>query len=187
MDGYSTITGFSHLSFEDISPADLIHRRTDGAEWATLLRASRRQSNRDMEPLRVQRSHHLVASMLNGRLPSISRLTRRSPVVHRQFRPKRIQPNRSTPNSVNCDTANYLRAACPNEIFSSKFWTEWSRSAASCDGRRSTELQSNYCDKGNSFAINIAISHKRKSQYVSFQQPRQRVNESIGFDLLRAL
>jgi hypothetical protein len=152
-----------------------------------LLRVSRRQSNRDREPLRVQRTHHLVASMLNGRLPSISRLTRRSPVVHGLSRPKRIQPSRSTPNSVNSDTANYLRAACPNEIFLSKFWTEWSRSAASCDVRRSTELQSNYCDKGNSFAINIAILHKRKSHYVSFQQPRQRVNGSIGFDLLRAL
>ena len=168
-------------------PADLIHRRTDGAEWATLLRVSRRQSNRDMEPLRVQRSHHLVASMLNGRLPSISRLTRRSPVVHGLFRPKRIQPNRSTPYSVNSDTANYLRAACPKEIFLSKSWTEWSRSAASCDVRRSTERQSNYCDKGNSFAINIPISHKRKPHYVSFQQPKQPVNGSIGFDPLRAL
>jgi hypothetical protein len=108
---------------EIFPPADLIHRRTDGAEWATLLRVSRRQSNRDMEPLRVQRSHHLVASMLNGRLPSISRLTRRSPVVHGLFRPKRIQPNRSTPYSVNSDTANYLRAACPKEIFLSKSWT----------------------------------------------------------------
>jgi hypothetical protein len=126
--------------------------------------------------------------MLNGRLPSISRLTRRSPIVHGLFRPKRIQPNRSTPYSVNSDTANYLRAACPKEIFLSKSWTEWSRSAASCDVRRSTELQRDYCDKGNSFAINIAILHKRKSHYVSIQQPRQRVNdESIGFDLLRAL
>jgi len=83
--------------------------------------------------------------------------------------------------------SEFSRAACPNEIFLSKFWTEWSRSAASCDVRRSTELQSNYCDKGNSFAINIAVLHKRKSHYVSFQQPRQRVNGSIGFDLLRAL
>lgn len=142
------------------------------------MRVSRRQSNRDIEPLRVQHNHHLVASMLNGRLPSISRLIRRSPVVHGLSRPKRSQPNRSTPNSVNSDTANYLRAACPNEIFLSKFWTEWSRSVASRDVRRSTELQSKYCDKGNSFAINIAILHKRKSHYVSFQQPRQRVNES---------
>jgi hypothetical protein len=168
-------------------PADLIHRRTDGAEWATLLRVSRRQSNRDMEPLRVQRSHHLVASMLNGRLPSISRLTRRSPVVHGLFRPKRIQPNRSTPNSVNSDTANYLRAACPREIFLSKSWTEWSRSAASCEVCRSSERQRNYCDKGNSFAINIPVSHKPKPHYVSFQQPRQPLNGSIGFDPLRAL
>lgn len=149
-------------------PADLIHRRADGAEWATLLRVSRRQSNRDMEPLRLQRSHYLVASILNGRLPSSSRLTRRSPVVHRLFRPKRIQPNRSTPNSVNSDSANYLRAACPNEIILSKSWTEWSRSATSCHVRGSTERQSNYCDKGNSFAINIPISHKRKPHYVPF-------------------
>ena len=103
------------------------------------------------------------------------------------FGVERIQPNRSTPNSVNSDTANYLRAACPNEIFLSKFWTEWSRSAASCDVRGSTERQSNYCDKGNSFGINIAIPHKRKSHYVSIQQPRQPVNGSIDFDLLRAL
>jgi hypothetical protein len=42
MDGYSTITGFSHLSFEDIPPADLIHRRTDGAEWATAVESKQK-------------------------------------------------------------------------------------------------------------------------------------------------
>lgn len=71
-----------------------------------LLRVSRRQSHRDMEPLRVQHTHHLAASMLNGRLPSISQPTRPSPVVHGLTRPKRSQPNRPTPNSVNSDTVD---------------------------------------------------------------------------------
>lgn len=78
-----------------------------------LLRASRRQSDGDMEPLRVQRAPHLFASMLTGRLPRTSRFTRRSPVVHGLTRPKRSQPNHPTPDCVNSDTANYLRAA-PN-------------------------------------------------------------------------
>jgi hypothetical protein len=152
-----------------------------------VLRACRRQSDRDMEPPRLQSAHHLVASMLNGRLPRISRLICRSPVVHGLSRLSAVSQIAPRRICVNSDTANYLRAACSNGIFLSKFWTEWSRCVASCDVRRSTELQSNYCNKGNSFAINIAILHKRKSDYVSFQKPWQRGNESIGFDLHRAL
>lgn len=101
--------------------------------------------------------------------------------------PKPIQPNRSPSKSTNSNTALDLRDGSPDGIFLRKSWTEWSRSAASRDISRSAELRDNYCDNGNSFATNIAILYKRKSQYFAFQQPRQRRKGSIGVDLFGAL
>ncbi|EHJ95668.1 hypothetical protein AT5A_25135 [Agrobacterium tumefaciens 5A] len=57
------------------------------------------------------------------------------------------------------------------------------RIAAPCEVRSSAGSRSYYCEKSNSFAINIAILRDRKSRYLFFQQPRQQAKESIGFNL----
>lgn len=88
---------------------------------------------------------------------------------------------------MNSNTADDLRDASPDGIFLRKSWTEWSHSAASRDISRSAELRDNYCGNGNSFATNIAILRERKSQYVAFQKPSQRLKGSIGIDLTGAL
>lgn len=102
-------------------------------------------------------TRHLVASILNGRLPRITRLPHRATVVHWQCRAEPIQPNRFPPSSETKDAAEVFKADSAHQISFRSFRKEWPRIAAPCEVRSSAGWRGYCCDKSNSFAINIAI------------------------------